>query len=78
MIDKLDCSVGALLHKLDELGIAENTLVLFTSDNGHEPSYYRSATKQEDKKILSSNLGWPYPGRGSIWRNHGAPWHEAL
>jgi len=50
MIDKLDCSVGALMNKLDALGLAENTLVLFTSDNGHEPSYYRSAKKAEDQK----------------------------
>lgn len=51
MIHKLDTSVGALLEKLDARGIAENTLVLFTSDNGHEPSYYRSATRQEDGKF---------------------------
>ncbi len=52
MIYKLDTSVGALLDKLDELGIAEDTLVLFTSDNGHEPSYYRP---MEDSKKYSHN-----------------------
>jgi arylsulfatase A-like enzyme len=30
----LDQSVGCLLESLDRLGIAENTLVIFTSDNG--------------------------------------------
>ncbi|TWU03934.1 Sulfatase [Neorhodopirellula pilleata] len=30
----LDDSVGILLKKLDELGLASNTLVVFTSDNG--------------------------------------------
>ena len=34
MISLLDKDVGRLLDKLDELGVAENTLVLFTSDNG--------------------------------------------
>lgn len=34
MIEHMDTSVGRLLAKLDELGLAENTLVLFTSDNG--------------------------------------------
>jgi arylsulfatase A-like enzyme len=34
MITRLDESVGRLLDKLDEHGIADNTLVLFTSDNG--------------------------------------------
>ena len=31
---QMDEGVGQLLDKLDELGIADNTLVLFTSDNG--------------------------------------------
>lgn len=34
MVSHMDAKVGELLAKLDELGIAENTLVLFTSDNG--------------------------------------------
>jgi len=33
---ELDWEVGQLLKKLDELGIANNTIVLFTSDNGAE------------------------------------------
>jgi arylsulfatase A-like enzyme len=33
---ELDWEVGELLKKLDELGIADNTIVLFTSDNGPE------------------------------------------
>ena len=31
---ELDDQVGAFLKKLDDLGIAENTIVVFTSDNG--------------------------------------------
>ena len=31
---ELDWSVGQIMQKLDELGIAQNTLVIFTSDNG--------------------------------------------
>ncbi|MEM1296440.1 MAG: sulfatase [Verrucomicrobiota bacterium] len=34
MVQHLDASVGRLLDKLDELGLTENTLVLFLSDNG--------------------------------------------
>jgi arylsulfatase A len=34
MVEHVDDSVGAVLKKLEELGIAENTLVVFTSDNG--------------------------------------------
>ena len=34
MITRMDGHVGRLLDKLQELGIADNTLVVFTSDNG--------------------------------------------
>src|SRR5262249_19400509 len=34
MLSSLDDGVGRLLKKLDDLGLAENTLVIFTSDNG--------------------------------------------
>ena len=34
MIETLDQSVGRVLQTLDELGIAENTIVILTSDNG--------------------------------------------
>jgi arylsulfatase A-like enzyme len=33
---ELDSEVGELLKKIDDLGIADNTIVLFTSDNGAE------------------------------------------
>ena len=34
MIEGMDASLGALLFALDRLGVAENTLILFLSDNG--------------------------------------------
>ncbi|WP_281614751.1 sulfatase-like hydrolase/transferase [Flammeovirga sp. SubArs3] len=40
MIYKLDQSVGKLLDKLDELNLSDNTVVIFTGDNGHEPQSY--------------------------------------
>jgi arylsulfatase A-like enzyme len=48
MVDTLDENVGELMAKLKELGIADNTLVIFTSDNGphqeagHDPDYFKS------------------------------------
>lgn len=43
MVEALDLAVGKVLAKLDELGLRENTLVIFTSDNGG----------------LSTSEGWP-------------------
>ena len=41
MVLHLDRSVGKIYAKLEELGILENTLIVFSSDNGHAPSYTR-------------------------------------
>ncbi|MFK7819439.1 MAG: arylsulfatase, partial [Planctomycetaceae bacterium] len=35
MITRMDSDVGRILDLLDELGIGENTVVMFSSDNGH-------------------------------------------
>jgi arylsulfatase A-like enzyme len=44
-VQEVDWSVGEILKTLDELGLRENTLIFFTSDNGpwHEgnPGYHR-------------------------------------
>ena len=43
MVEAMDLAVGKVLAKLDELGLRDNTLVIFTSDNGG----------------LSTSEGWP-------------------
>ena len=48
MMTRMDRGIGELLELLDELKIADNTLVLFTSDNGphyeggHKPGFFNS------------------------------------
>ena len=48
MVSHLDETVGQIITKLEELGIADSTLVLFTSDNGphaeggYDPAYFDS------------------------------------
>lgn len=48
MVSVLDDYVGDVIAELDSLGIADNTLVIFTSDNGphveggHDPEYFDS------------------------------------
>jgi arylsulfatase A len=39
VISEIDWSVGEIVRTLDELGLSENTLVVFTSDNGPWLSY---------------------------------------
>lgn len=50
----LDTAVGMALDKLDALGIAANTLVVFSSDNG--------ATNQSSQEPLRGNKGAYYEG----------------
>jgi arylsulfatase A-like enzyme len=48
-ITRLDADVGTFLAKLDELGLASNTLVIFSSDNGphkeagNDPAFFASS-----------------------------------
>ncbi len=37
MLAEMDSNVGQMLDAVDRLGIAENTIVIFTSDNGTDP-----------------------------------------
>lgn len=50
----LDDGVGILLKKLKDLGLEENTLVVFTSDNG--------GTQQSSQEPLRGNKGCYYEG----------------
>jgi len=43
MIEETDRSVGAIMDKLEELGLRESTLVLYISDNGGVPRYTSNA-----------------------------------
>lgn len=49
-----DASVGMLMSKLEELGLEQNTLVVFTSDNG--------ATQQSSQEPLRGSKGGYYEG----------------
>lgn len=53
-LSDFDKAVGMLLDKLDALGLAENTLVIFTSDNG--------ATPQSSQEPLRGNKGSYHEG----------------
>lgn len=56
MIESVDRAVGRMLSTLDELGLAERTMVIFTSDNGGLQDY---AT---DNAPLRAGKGYPYEG----------------
>ena len=52
LIKGMDRSIGAILDKLEELKLAENTAVIFISDNGGHPKYTRNTPLRGGKSML--------------------------
>lgn len=59
MMESLDENIGRLLATLDDLGIGENTVVIFTSDNGGLATAEGSPTCNMP---LAEGKGWMYEG----------------
>ena len=55
MLDTFDRSVGAVLDQLDELGLSENTLIIFFSDNG-------GLERDASQSPLREGKAWLYEG----------------
>ncbi|MFO1449344.1 MAG: sulfatase-like hydrolase/transferase [Opitutaceae bacterium] len=49
MVETLDHLVGQVLQELDALGLSENTLVVFTSDNGGHPVFAANGPSRGSK-----------------------------
>jgi len=62
MIESADAALGSVLDKLDELGIAQNTIVIFTSDNGGLSAHARGGEKHTHNAPLRSGKGSAYEG----------------
>lgn len=66
MIASVDESVGRIMQTLDDLGLAENTVVVFTSDNGGVGGYLAEGFKRlnaiTDNAPLRSGKGSLYEG----------------
>jgi arylsulfatase A-like enzyme len=64
MVEGADASLGSILKKLDELGVAENTIILFASDNGGHSASGRGQTAYGG----NDSQNWPLrEGKGSAY-----------
>ena len=59
MVEAMDLAVGKVLAKLDELGLAERTVVIFTSDNG---GLSTSEGHPTSNMPYRAGKGWLYEG----------------
>lgn len=62
MVYGLDENVGRLLNKLDELNLTDNTLIVFTSDNGGLSTTGYNRMAPTSVKPLRAGKGWAYEG----------------
>ncbi|QXD33475.1 sulfatase family protein [Candidatus Pelagisphaera phototrophica] len=72
VVEEFDFETGRLLDRIDELGLGENTLVIFTSDNGpwSQPRY--TLVKQgRIGRPNSSNPNWFMPDGTVFWGDPG-------
>lgn len=63
MVSFMDEQIGRILDRLDELGLAEDTLIVFTTDHGHflgqHGLWHKGAFHYEDLLKLPFIVRWP-------------------
>ena len=88
MIDRMDQGVGRIMNKLRELGAADNTLVIFLSDNGGcaeflaedtdrpAPSMY-SSPHPDGTPVVIGNVPGQRPGPADTFMSYDLAWANA-
>ena len=69
VVEEFDYETGRLLKTLDQLGLKENTLVIYTTDNGpwNQPRYYKTKKGHPKNSIFWGDAGPLRDGKGSIY-----------
>jgi arylsulfatase A-like enzyme len=85
MVDNMDVNVGRLLSHLDEIGVADNTLVIFMSDNGADPNQlplspdFRAWYKEHYEYVYQDDYEGDYSqmGQKGSYADYGPGWAAA-
>jgi arylsulfatase len=81
-VDRMDQGIGKVLAKLDELGIADDTLVMFLSDNGGCAEFLSedgftlpcNSYTQDGQKVRLGNHQDIIPGDATTYMSYDLPW----
>ena len=79
-VENVDVAVGKVMSSLEKMGIAENTLVIFTSDNGPETHLRYAKSKRllgssrtsQGNETMDSRSGIPRAGHRELARENQA------
>ncbi len=78
-LEELDTEIGRLLATLDDLGLRENTLVLFTSDNGPwSNDHQRQHAKNAKHVAWTKGPEIPWGSAGPLRGAKGSTWEGGL
>ena len=86
MISAVDDGVGELLNELDKLGIAQDTVIYFLSDNGGNLEEITSSWKgrffipqitHDGRLVQAGNDPSVMPGPEETFQSYGIPWANA-
>lgn len=82
MVNRMDRGIGDVLTALEEAGVADNTLVIFLSDNGGCASWPSSKPGQEEGFVkynqgipVGDGRGYEFVGKGWGWAQN-APFRQ--
>ncbi len=69
VVEEFDYETGRLLDALDELGLRENTLIIYTTDNGpwNQPAYYLKKKGHPQGSVFWGDAGPLRNGKGSCY-----------
>jgi arylsulfatase A-like enzyme len=69
VVEEFDFNTGRLLDTIDELGLRENTLVIYTTDNGpwNQPAYTDKKKGHPEGSIFWGDAGPLRDGKGSCY-----------
>jgi len=69
VVEEFDYETGRLLDVVDELGLRESTLVIYTTDNGpwNQPAYFENKKGHPEGSIFWGDVGPLRAGKGSCY-----------